>query len=165
MKYLRCSIELWLHFIAYSIREIARRRSPLSIQASDTVARELFNNHIKSNGKLELNAFLVSERSGYGISLHRWSKARRRLFVCLGLSRNRPPLKFRGFALFEANALSQVRTTPLRVAAAPTAQNPFHANIGMPPGREKSYYMLIASEFVKQIKPRTDLLSNQAADA
>lgn len=158
---MRCSIELWLRFIVFSIRRIVGLGSPFTILQDDVVARELFNNHVKSSGKLLLNAFLASEKSGFGISLHRWSYAPRHLFEALGLSRTRPPLTFKGFALFTARDLSKISAQdglPVVIHAEPTRQNAFHANIPLSPGREKSYYMFVASEFLAKIKPTTDLV-------
>jgi hypothetical protein len=133
----------------------------LAIQPQDVLARELFSNHLKPSGKLELNAFLVSERNDYGISLNRWCKVPRRLYESLALQRRRGPLKFKGFALFRATDLELVSTLDsdhLRAYGEPVRENPFHANVPVQRSREKSYYMQIASEMINKVKPKIEPL-------
>jgi hypothetical protein len=154
------SLELWVRFLAYTAICWWHRRSPLAIEPSDTMARELFSNHVRANGRLETGAFLASASNGYGISLSRWTKAPRRLFIALGTSKQRGTFAFVGFALFAASDLAKVvaATPPLSVHASRTTPNPFHADINVGAGREKSYYLLVAKQIRDMVKPQTELL-------
>jgi len=140
---------------------LCRGRGPLHIQERDVLARELCSGHVKNSGRLEVNAFIASAKSSFGISLHRWCKAPERLFKSLGLAaakRRRGGQKFKGFARFDADALKLINidaSPQLRVVGVPTIRNPFHADIPLPPDREVDYYLLVATEIIAKAKPKT----------
>lgn len=113
---------------------------------------------MRSSGKLEVGAFVASASNRFGISLDRWSKAPERLFKGLAqrAAKNRSQT-FKGFALFDAVTLKSIRVKDLqeiRAVAVPTKRNPLHANISLPPDREKSFYLLVVAELRDKTKAK-----------
>lgn len=152
---LRTSIELWLRFIAYTARSWWQHRSPLSIAASENLARELFSNYVKENGRLRAGAFQASESNRFGISLSRWDKAPRHLFIALGMAKKRGRFSFVGFAVFRSSDLAKVTAAnpPLSAIGSLALGNPFHAEIKVRAGLEKSRYMDIDREMRQLVNP------------
>jgi hypothetical protein len=124
----------------------------------DVIARQLFSGHVKPSGKIEVTAFVASASNGYGISLDRWSKAPERLFKTLAQkAAKRRTQNFKGFALFDAATLKSVRVKDLgeiRATSALTKRNPFHADILIPPNRDRSFYLQVAAEIREKAKAR-----------
>ena len=146
-----CSIELWLRFASYSIGVLFRGRWPLTVRDGEILARQLFSGHVRSNGRIKVNAFLATRSNGFAISLDRWSKAPERLFKTLGekAAITRRPQSFKGFAVFDAARLKSIYIKDLqqiRALGAPTKRNPFHADIPLPPDQDGSFYLLVATE-------------------
>lgn len=158
---LHCSIELWLRFAAFAVGALSRWRWPLTIEDADILARELYSGHVRRNGRLEIAAFIPSERNGFGISVNRWCKAPERLYKALAFNsanRRRGIQRFKGFARFPAASLKRIDTEDSlehRAFGAPALRNPFHADIRFPADRGTDYYLLIASEFIKKVKPES----------
>ena len=111
------------------------------------------------SGKLQPVAFQGSVKNSFGISVSRWSNSRKRAFTALALAsakRRGPTIGFKGFAILSNQALKQVRipdTPALMANAEPTRPNPFHANIPLLRDREKSYYLLVATEIIEKVAP------------
>lgn len=113
---------------------------------------------MRPNGKIEVGAFVASASNRFGISLDRWSQAPERLFKTLAqkVAKKRSQ-NFKGFALFDAANLQSVRVKDLqeiRAVGVPTKRNPFHADILLPTDREKSFYLLVATELRDKTKPK-----------
>ena len=130
----------------------------MTIRDGDVLARQLFSGHVRPNGKIELSAFIASASNGFGISLDRWSKAPERLFKALGMkAAKRRSQNFKGFALFDALGLKSIHVkdeSEIRALGVPTRRNPFHADIQLPPDREKSFYLLVATGLRDKTKPQ-----------
>jgi len=160
---LSCSIELWLRFLAYSIKTLWVRRSPLAVLDEEVLARQLYSGHVRKNGRLNPSAFIASARNGFGLSVDRWCKAPERLFLAnalLAARRRQGGQKFKGFARFDAASLKSIElgdSLHPRAIGAPTLRNPFHADIPLPPDKEEDYYLLIATEFINKANPQAVL--------
>jgi hypothetical protein len=134
-------------------------RHPLKVDNTEVLARQLFSSYVKKNGQLTPTAFIASEKSGYGISVHRWSLAPERLFKQLGFAaaaRGRGGQRFKGFATFPAASLATIKKdefSSLKAIGVPTARDPFHADIPVSREAEDSYYLEIASEILEKAKP------------
>ncbi len=157
--FLNCSFELWLRFIAYVFKALARLQSPLTIRDGDLLAKELFSGHVKKSGGLTPSAFLINGKSAFGISTDRWSKAPERLFVALGLAsatRRKDGSKFKGFARFDTASLKSIKledSWQMRALGVPTLRNPFHADIPLPVDKGDDYYLYVATELVARATP------------
>lgn len=153
-----CSIELWLRFAYYSIWALCRGQWPLTIRDGDVLGRQLFSGHVRPNGKIEVNAFVASVSSAFGISLDRWSKAPEHLFKRLALEAAKASRRnFKGFALFDATRLKSVRIKnepDIRARGVPTKRNPFHGDIKLPSNRDRSFYLLVATELRDKTMPK-----------
>ena len=154
---MRSSIELWLRFLWFALRALISFRSPLAIDENDVLAKALFSGHTKKSGALKVNAFLINDKSEYGISVHRWSLAPARLFLSLGLEAARwRGTNFKGFAEFNASVLSSIVPDDgwkLVAKGVPTLGDAFHADILLPRDKGEDYYLFIASEFVRKATP------------
>lgn len=162
---MRCSIELWFHFALNCFRELIRGTSPLRIFRDDILSRELYSGHVTPGGKLNVTAFTASPKNGFGLSVNRCDKAPHRLFVELGLAsaqrRSTPDRKasFKGFAHLAAGDLLKIDSKEFTLVAKAelTRTNPFHANIAVPQDKDKSFYLLVASEILDRVQPVTCL--------
>ena len=159
---MRWSIELWARFVWYAIGSLLNLRSPRTVVDSEFLAKALFSGHVKKDGvTLKPNAFLINAKSEYGISVHRWSLAPSRLFNALGVAsalRRGHGTKFYGFAQLLAGSLSAVVLDDgwrMKAIGVPTRRDPFHADIPLPPDREKDYYLFVATELLEKVKPKT----------
>jgi len=155
---LLCSIDLWFRFAYYSIWALGRGQWPLTIRDGDILGRQLFSGHVRPNGKIEVSAFVASASNAFSISLDRWSKAPERLFKTLAVGAARARRQnFKGFALFDAGDLKLVcirNEPPIQALGVPTKRNPFHADIRLPPDRDRSFYLLVATELRAKTKPK-----------
>jgi hypothetical protein len=156
------SFELWLRFVYYCARTIARVRSPFAIAPTEILGRELFSGHVNNAGNvLKPNAFLINHKSEFGISLDRMSLAPRHLFAALGeKAAARRNVRFKGFCTIEPDAISKVQhdgTSVLRVRGEPTCPNPCHANVPLPRDRDKDFYLLMATELLRYAKAPNQL--------
>lgn len=153
-----CSIELWLRFVWHARSLLIERRSPFTILDKDILGRQLFSGHVRPNGKIEVNAFVGVASNGFAISLDRWSKAPERLFKTLAhQAARRRSQSLKGFALFEAASLRSIRVKELPqicAVGAPTRRNPLHAEIFLPPDRERSFYLQVAAELRDKTKAK-----------
>jgi hypothetical protein len=148
------SIELWIRFLLFGLISIIHFRSPLTIQRSEKLGRELFSGHVKNDGiTLRPNAFKINRKSENSISLDRISLSPIRLFTSLALTvAKRRRVNFKGFAEIDPDAFTRVRLEGdivLSVKGDPTRSNPFHANVPLPPDRDDDFYLFVATELLQ----------------
>jgi len=143
------SIELGARFVGFAAAELARLRSPLRVEDSERLGRELFSGHLKGK-RLKVNAFLINEKSESGLSLDRLSLAPRRLFSAVGrAAAARRSVKFKGFATLDCAKLRSVEMDDgirLDAVGDPTLENAFHADVALLPDKGDDYYLLVATE-------------------
>jgi len=146
--------DIWWGFLRFSIGQLFTLSWPLRIADQDILIRGLFSGHVKkSDGSLRLNAFLLNHHKEKALSVSRLIRPYHEFFASLFLKdAARRNVHFYGVAQLAASCVRAVEMDGarcLKVNAAPTASNPFHANIYLPPDKNKDYYYDIARRLVE----------------
>ena len=143
-----------------------RGQYPLRFYQEELLGRALFSGHFK-NGKILAGAFIVKDPSK-GISVNRLkfaprcqmdflskANAQRRTANFRKKNSNAPETNFYGYASIKTKEVSCIRLDKgktLGLKVTPKFGNPFHADITLPVGESKDFYLKIADELLKKAK-------------
>ena len=142
--------KIWSLFLSFSINCLLRFNSPLLVKDYEVLGRAAFSNYVtKDNRSLKINAFKVNLKKIEPISLDRLSLAARSLFITLSAkAARRRSINFYGYGEIGADTLRKIKidNNHLDVIGVPMIENPFHAEIPLPPDKDEDYYMEVALE-------------------
>lgn len=146
---------LWSAFLKHCLRASSRSISPISVADSELLGREVFSekNIKKSTNEVKPGLFMPKEFDRKPISVNRLGFADRSLFFRLGrIHARKRRLTFYGFAELTAQHARQVKGDDgwqMDVRGTPVVRNPFHADLTIQEGKDKSYDLMIAQQICR----------------
>lgn len=159
------SFKLWQYFFGLIFKRLKHYRSPSNVDSNEDLGRALFSgNYNHKRGIIKASAFLQKPNHGRGLSVNRVSCAPISLFTSLSnldaaarSIRSGNEITFYGFATLNAESVRKIKdqtsNTSLLVSGSPTIKNPLHAEIILPPYKDKSDDLYFADQLLKISDP------------
>lgn len=145
----------WARYFRFSIRTIIiHRRYPGYVANDEDIAREIFSSQCyRADGSLKLNAFSFDRKRARALSVNRVSLAPQTFFDRLALKHaRRRNLTYYGSAHLTARKIRGIvmdNSWIAEVVGSAKIENPFHADIPLPPDHGKDYDMAVRAALTK----------------